>query len=76
MYSFTDRVVVCPLAVLVKVIVSGPYAPGFKEPGLGVSVTVLGEVVAVPEAAEAVKYEGTPVSVHGTVLDDARSVNV
>src|SRR5712692_10134390 len=51
-----------PLVVLVKVIVAGPDVPGARLLALAftVKVTVVGDVVTVPEAAEAVSQLGTP----------------
>src|SRR5712692_3384217 len=51
-----------PLVVLVKVMVAGPDVPGARLFALAftVKVTVVAEVVAVPEVADALSQLGTP----------------
>ena len=61
--SIAVRVVLpCPFVVFVKLIVVGPYVPGARPFALAftVKVTVVADVVAVPEVAEAVSQLGTP----------------
>ena len=51
-----------PLVVLVKVTVAGPYVAAARPFALAftVNVTVVGDVVTVPEVAEAVNQLGMP----------------